>query len=87
MTIVRLGDDHNRRPHVVSRTQPRISCSQDRVSDVWPDIATELCEVEIGRSAEKNRPSIVLWDAIRAIAISAGPVICLMAVLTISGVR
>lgn len=87
MTIVRLGDDHNRCLHAVSRTQPRISCSQDRVSDVWPDIATELGEVEIGRSAETNRPSIVLWDAVRAIAISAGLVIFLMAVLTNSCVR
>ncbi|OJU07445.1 MAG: hypothetical protein BGN85_00595 [Alphaproteobacteria bacterium 64-11] len=87
MTIMRLGDDHNRRLRAVSRTQPRISCSQDRASDVWPDIATELGEAEIGRSAEKNRPSIVLWGAVRAIAISVGLVICLMAVLTISGVR
>jgi hypothetical protein len=81
MTSTRLKYDHSRpfpTASNVNRRQPR-----ERVSDVWPDWSSELSEVEIEKSAEKNKAATVLWEAVRAVAVSVGMVILLMAVLSV----
>ena len=55
--------------------------SGERVSDVWPDWSTELGGAELARRAAANRPEAVLREAIRAVAVSAGWPVLLMALL------
>ena len=81
MTYTGLKYDHSRSfpaASNVNRRQPR-----ERVSDVWPDWSSELSEVEIEKSAERNKAATVLWEAVRAVAVSVGMVILLMAVLSV----
>jgi hypothetical protein len=61
--------------------------SKDRISDVWPDWSAEIAEAELSKVVEKNRPAIVLWDAVRTIVISVSMVVLLMAILGVLHVR
>jgi hypothetical protein len=81
MTYSGLKYDHSRPFPATSNVNRRQS--RERVSDVWPDWSSELSEVEIGKSAEKNKAATVLWEAVRAVAVSVGMVILLMAVLSV----
>jgi hypothetical protein len=61
--------------------------STERESDVWPDWSTELSPFEIAKSAEKNRPSAVLREAVGAILYSLGLVVLLMAIVSVLHAR
>jgi hypothetical protein len=61
--------------------------SEERVSDVWPDWSMELSEEDLARGVEKNRLSIVLWEAVGAVVYSVGLVILLMAILSVLHIR
>lgn len=56
-------------------------------SDVWPDCGTELAPSELKTVRESNRFKGVLWEGTRAVAISVGVMIVLMAMLNLLGVR
>jgi hypothetical protein len=77
MTLISLENNRQRFAAVPWSRRDTV-VSKERVSDVWPDWATELNEGELTEVAEKNRPSVVLWEALRAIVISVGMVILLM---------
>ena len=59
----------------------------DDFSDVWPDRARALNESELAMSADRNRPSTVLWDAVRAVVGSVAIVVALMALLAVFHIR
>jgi len=88
MTYARLEFGHFRL-HAVPKpeTQRESAASKDRVSDVWPDWSAEVSETELTKAAEKNRPTVVLWEAVRTIVISVGMVVLLMAVLGVLHLR
>jgi hypothetical protein len=57
------------------------------VSDVWPDWSTELDESELVEITEKNRPIVVLREAVEAVAISVSTVIMLMVIVGVLNIR
>ena len=59
----------------------------DRYSDGRPDWSGKLDETEFGVSSDKNKLSVVLWDAVRAVVVSVGMVITLMALLEVFSIR
>jgi hypothetical protein len=61
--------------------------SKERDSDVWPDWSTDLSTSEIAQSAEKNKPSAVLREAVGAILYSVGLVVLLMVIVTVLHAR
>jgi len=58
-----------------------------RHADGRPDWSSEPDETEFAVSAAKNKLSIVLWEAVRAVVISVGMVIVLMALLEVFSTR
>lgn len=87
MAFANFKEDGTRQFHAIPRTGQRDHRSSDRTSDVWPDFSTEVSDDRIAELVEKNRPSIILWEAVRAVAVSVGMVICLMAALNLLGLR
>lgn len=55
--------------------------SKEGISDAWPDWSAEVSAAELAKTAEKNRPALVLWEAVRTIVTSVGMVVLLMAIL------
>lgn len=86
MTIATL-EDFRSRVHAVQTPRKSNVVSEERDSDVWPDWSTELSQTELTKAVEKNRPSIVLREAVGAVLYSVGLVILLMAVLGVLHVR
>jgi hypothetical protein len=88
MTLANLENGRTRlRAALNFKPRQEIAAPTERASDVWPDWSTELAEAELTKAAEKNRPSVVLWEAARAIMISVGMVVLLMVGLSILHVR
>jgi hypothetical protein len=87
MACANFKDECAHQFHAIPRTGQRDHKFPERMSDVWPDFATEADDDWIEKQAEKNKPSVVLWDAVRAVVISVGMVICLMAALNLLGIR
>ena len=87
MALANFKDECAHQFHAIPRPGVRDRRSTDRVSDVWPDFSTELSDDRIEEQVEKNKPSIVLWEAARAVVLSVGMVIALMVVLDLLGIR
>jgi hypothetical protein len=87
MARANFKDEYAHQFHAIPRTEQRSRKSRERISDVWPDFSTELGDDRIEKQAEKNKPSIVLWEAVRAVMVSVGMVSGLMVVLDLLGVR
>jgi hypothetical protein len=89
-----IGDATNLRATVMSRVYPpntrqfRLHImsdrgradSRERVSDCWPDWGTNLTDGEARASADRNRPSVVLGEVIRVLAITG----CLVALVEVA---
>lgn len=87
MTIATL-EDFRSPVHAVPTARKSSVVSGERVSDVWPDwSSTELSDTELTKVAEKNRPSVVLREAVGAVLYSVGLVVLLMAVLGVLHIR
>jgi hypothetical protein len=86
MTLARLESDCSRFQAVPKLGRESVA-SEERVSDVWPDWSMELSEEDLARGVEKNRLSIVLWEAVGAVVYSVGLVILLMAILSVLHIR
>lgn len=87
MALVNFKEEYAHQFHAIPRTGQRNRKSPDRISDVWPDFSTGVGNDRIEELAERNKPSIVLWEAVRAVIVSVGMVIALMAVLNLLGFR
>jgi len=83
MMLARLERDPGRF-HAVPRQES--AASKERLSDAWPDWPVESRETELA-IVEKNKPSVVIREAVYAIAYSIGLVVFLMAVLSILHIR
>ena len=59
----------------------------NRYSDGRPGWSSKLDETEFAVSSDKNKLSVVLWDAVRAVVVSVGMVIALMALLEVLSIR
>jgi hypothetical protein len=75
--VMRLAGSRNGRNqfHASSNFVPcqKTAAPAERISDIW--LAKE--------AAEKNRPSVVLWEAARTFVLSVGVVVLLMVVLSV----
>jgi hypothetical protein len=87
MARANFKDEYAHQFHAIPRTEQRNRKSPERISDVWPDFSTEVGDDKIEKQAEKNKPSIVLWEAVRAVLVSVGMVIALMVILDLLGLR
>jgi hypothetical protein len=82
MTLASLENDRIRLRTVSSLDFRReTAVPAKRVSDVWPDWSTEAAEAEPGNAVERNKLSVVLWEAARAIVISIGMAVIVMVIL------
>ncbi len=81
MTLAVL-ENFRSRPQPAPEPDRDRGLSQERNSDVWPDWSTEIGEAELASSAEKNRPSVILREAVGAVLYSSGLVMLLIAILS-----
>jgi hypothetical protein len=86
MSHASLGRDHHH-PLCVAPKAREQKQAQEHIFDAWPGYSTELSEAEIKMVVQKNRPAVVLWEATRAVVLSVGMVVGLMALLVALGVR
>ncbi len=86
MTIATL-EDFRSTEHAVPASRKNSAVSNERVSDVWPDWSSKLGEADLTKAVGKNRPSVVLREAVGAVLYSVGLVVLLMAVLAVLHVR
>jgi len=80
MTLARPENARDRF-QLVSKPRNESAASEERSSDVWPDWSIEPDAAALAKVVKKNRPSVVLLEAVGAIAYSVGLVILLIIVL------
>ena len=59
-----------------------LRAATDRYLDGRPEQSGRLDETEFAVSSDKNKLSVVLWDAARAVVVSVAMVIALIALMT-----
>ncbi len=87
MSVIRLDSragPHNRRAPVRNYTAVPARGEQN---GVWPDCGTELSPSELQIMREDNRFKDVLWEGVRAVAISVGMAVLLMVALNLLNVQ
>lgn len=82
MILINLGS-WGQRKDLASPKLGSLRVATDQYSDGRPDWSSKFDETEFAVSAEMNKVSVVLWEAVRAVATSVGMVIALMALLEV----
>ena len=87
MRVIRLDSRTGFREHRFPAGRHSSAPAQREQNGVWSDGGTQLSSSELKIARENNRFQDVLWEIVRAIAVSVGMVILLMAVLDLPNIR